>query len=107
MKYNDKSTRISCYKEFGKESESISDRNIRRENDRAVKKFSQRVYSFVDRDWWDCVTIHQKRSLYSVWINRNKIYPIEFGKWINEIKKNVIIDKALFREKKINKLIKK
>jgi hypothetical protein len=110
MKYIDKNTQRSWSKQLDKEDQSKSDRSLRRERERAMKEFSYAVCSFTDRDWWDCVTFEQKETLYSTWIsvnfrNRNVSNPISLDEWINKRKSEVIIDKALYREKKINRVI--
>ena len=110
MRYTDKNTQRSWTKQLEKEDLSKSNRSLRREKERALEEFSAKVCCFVDKDWWDCVTLEQKQSLYSVWISvkfRNKFSndDISLDKWINEKKSEVIINKALFREKKINRII--
>ena len=110
MRYNDKNTQISWVKQIDKEDEVKSDRNLRRERERGMKEFSHQVCLFTDKDWWDCVTPQQKETLYSTWIsvkfrNRFSNGDVTLDKWINERKSEVIIDKALYREKKINRVI--
>ena len=111
MRYNDKNTQRSWVKQIEKEDVSKSDRNLRRERERAMQEFSYQVCRFVDKDWWDCVTPQQKETLYSTWISvnfRNRFSNgniVTLDKWINERKSEVIIDKALYREKKINRVI--
>jgi hypothetical protein len=113
MRYNDKNTQRSWVKQIDKEDEVKSDRNLRRERERGMKEFSYQVCLFTDKDWWDCVTPEQKETLYSTWISRkfrNRFSNgdadniVTLDKWINEMKSEVVIDKALYREKKINRL---
>ena len=113
MRYNDKNTQRSWVKQIEKEDLSKSDRNLRRERERAMQDFSNQVSLCTDRDWWDCVTPEQKQTLYSTWISfkfRTKFSGEQItldtlGNWINQRKSEVIIDKALYREKKINRVI--
>jgi hypothetical protein len=111
MRYNDKNTQRSWAKQIEKGDLSKSDRNLRRERERAIQEFSYQVCAFTDKDWWDCVTPQQKETLYSTWISvkfRNRFSNadnvVTLDKWINERKSEVVIDKALYREKKINRL---
>jgi len=114
MRYNDKNTQRSWVKQIDKEDLVKSDRNLRRERQRAMKDFSNQVCAFIDKDWWDCVTFQQKENLYSTWCrkvmqvkfrNRFSNGDVTLEKWINERKSEVVIDKALYREKKINRVI--
>ncbi len=112
MRYNDKNTQISWAKQIEKEDISKSDRNLRRERERVMQEFSEKVCDFIDKDWWDCVTPQQKETLYFTWISvkfRNRFSNggniVTLDKWINERRSEVIIDKALYREKKINRVI--
>jgi hypothetical protein len=108
MKYNDKNTQISQSKQLDKLDNFKSDRSLRRERERAMEDFSKQVCLYVDKDWWDCVSPEQKNSLYSVWIRQkfsSKFNGITLEKWINVKKSEVLIDKGLYREKKINKII--
>jgi endonuclease I len=59
----------------------------------------------------DSYFAEQKQTLYSTWISfkfRTKFSGEQINtldKWINQRKSEVIIDKALYREKKINRVI--
>ena len=113
MKYKDRSTINSWNKEVDKLDQPDSERKLRRERERALKDFSQSICLIVDKDWWDCVDQKQKSTLYSRWLvvkYRSSIssfsqQPLSLEEWIMSIKETIVIDRALYREKKINKVL--
>jgi hypothetical protein len=111
MKYKDRGTINSWNKQIDKLDQPDSDRKRRRERERELKKFSEAICLVVGKDWWDCVTLKQKEALYSNWSSvkyRNFYslsFSISFEEWLMSIKDTVIIDKGLYREKKINKVL--
>ena len=109
MKYKDRRTINSWNKQVDKLDQPDSERKRRRERERELKKFSESICLIVDKDWWDCVTLKQKETLYSTWRSvkfRNRFYtPLTFEDWVMSIKKDVVIDKVLYREKKINRVL--
>ena len=111
MKYKDRGTINSWNKQVDKLDQPDSERKRRRERERELKGFSESICLIVDKDWWDCVTLKQKEALYSNWSSvkyrsyYNLSVPISFKEWLMSIKDTVIIDKGLYREKKINKVL--
>ena len=110
MKYKDRSTINSWNKEVDKLDQPDSERKRRRERERALKYFSQSICLIVDKDWWDCVDEKQKSTLYSLWLgvkyrSYHSSQPLSLEGWIMSIKETIVIDKALYREKKINKIL--
>jgi hypothetical protein len=111
MKYKDRSTINSWNKEVDKLDQPDSERKRRRERERELKVFSESICLIVDKDWWDCVDEGQKWTICCTWNNvkyrsyYNLSVPISFRDWVMSIKKDVVIDGALYREKKINKVL--
>ena len=119
MKYKDRKTINSWNKQVDKLDQPDSDRKRRRERERKLKKFSEAICLIVGKDWWDCVDEGQKWTICCTWNNVKKLgelhseyrnfyslsFPINFEDWVNDIKKDVVIDKVLYREKKINKVL--
>ena len=111
MKYKDRGTINSWNKQVDKLDQPDSERKLRRERERALKDFSESICLIVDKDWWDCVDEGQKWTICCTWNNvkyrsyYNLSVPISFRDWVMSIKKDVVIDGALYREKKINKVL--
>ena len=111
MKYKDRSTINSWNKQVDKLDQPDSERKRRRERERELKKFSESICLIVDKDWWDCVDEGKKWTICCTWNNvkyrsyYNLSVPTSFKEWLMSIKDTVIIDKALYREKKINKVL--
>ena len=109
MKYKDRSTINSWNKQVDKLDQPDSERKRRRERERELKGFSESICLIVDKDWWDCVDEGQKWTICCTWNNVRSYYnlsvPTSFKEWLMSIKDTVIIDKALWREKKINKVL--
>jgi 16S rRNA C967 or C1407 C5-methylase (RsmB/RsmF family) len=111
MKYKDKNTLNSWNKQVDKLDQEDSDRKLRRKRERDLANFSKSICLVIDKDWWDCVSTNQKTTLMYTWQNmrqRSLYYNttcIKFEDWVKEIKKTTEIDKALYREKTINKLL--
>jgi len=114
MKYKDIMTINSWNKQIDKLDQPDSDRKRRRERERELKNFSQSICLIVDKDWWDCVDEKQKWNMFCDWSSvryRSRCYshsaftPISFKEWVMNIKETIFIDKGLYREKKINKVL--
>lgn len=106
MKYKDRRTINSWNKQIDKLDQPDSERKRRRERERELKKFSEAICLIVGKDWWDCVGDKTKWTICCTWNTVNSLSrPINFKDWVNDIKKDVVIDKALWREKKINKVL--
>jgi hypothetical protein len=118
MKYKDKNVLNSWNKQVNKLYEEDSNRKINRKYERDLNKFSKSICLILDKEWWECVSNDQKNVLFNEWmhISRNATsstkyrhkppcLEIIFENWAKEIKKIITIDKALYREKRINKLI--
>lgn len=115
MKYKDRHTLNSWNKQVDKLDEADSQRKRRRKLEREMINFTNSICSVIDKDWWDCVSSDTKINLYHTWQNlRYRNYfrgvnapEVEFEHWAKEIQKTTKIDKALWREKKINKVLDK
>jgi hypothetical protein len=111
MKYKDRGTINSWNKQIDKLDQPDSERKRRRERERELKGFSESICLIVDKDWWDCVDEGQKWTICCDWSSvkyrsyYNLSVPISFRDWVMSIKKDVVIDGALYREKKINKVL--
>ena len=110
MKYKDRMTINSWNKQVDKLDQPDSERKRRRERERDLKDFSQSICLIVDKDWWDCVDEEQKWNMCCDWSsvryrNYHAFTPISFKEWLMSIKDTVIINKGLYREKKINKVL--
>ena len=110
MKYKDRMTINSWNKQIDKLDQPDSERKRRRERERALKDFSQSICLIVDKDWWNCVDQKEKSTLYSRWLvveyrSYHSSRPLSLEEWIMSIKETIVIDKALYREKKINKVL--
>jgi hypothetical protein len=110
MKYKDRMTINSWNKQIDKLDQPDSERKRRRERERALKDFSQSICLIVDKDWWNCVDQKEKSTLYSRWLvveyrSYHSSQPLSLEEWIMSIKETIVIDKALYREKKINKVL--
>ena len=111
MKYKDRMTINSWNKQVDKLDQPDSERKRRRERERELKNFSQSICLIVDKDWWDCVDQKEKSTLYSRWLivkykkSIDCSQPLSLEEWLMSIKETIVIDKALYREKKINKVL--
>jgi len=110
MKYKDRMTINSWNKQVDKLDQPDSERKRRRERERELKKFSESICLIFDKDWWDCVGDKTKWTICCTWNNvKYRSYhssqPLSLEEWIMSIKETIVIDKALYREKKINKVL--
>jgi hypothetical protein len=111
MKYKDRNTLKSWNKQVDKLEHEDSDRTRRRKRERELLNFSKAICLVIDKEWWECVSADSKLGLMFTWMNmssRAKYYNtpcIKFEDWAREIKKTTVIDKALYRDKTINKLL--
>lgn len=110
MKYKDRNTIKSWNKQVDKLDQDDSSRTLRRKRERELTSFSKSICLVIDKEWWECVSEDQKYRLYHAWngIKYNNFYNnngVKFEDWAKEIRKTTEIDKSLYREKTINKLL--
>lgn len=110
MKYKDKNTLNSWNKQVDKLDQEDSDRKLRRKRERDLLNFSKSICLVIDKEWWECVSDNKKTTLMYQWDNfrYNSIRNgrnANFEDWVKLARKTTEIDKALYREKTINKLL--
>ena len=107
MKYNDKWTKNSYLKQVDKIDEYKSSRNLRREKERSMTSFFEKV-SEADNDWFECVSKESRETLYYLWINwKITNHSSDVKEFLKQKKSQIELDKQLIREKKLNKLFTK
>lgn len=111
MKYKDRNTLKSWNKQVDKLDQDDSSRTLRRKRERELINFSKSICLIVDKEWWECVSLNQKTTIMYTWSNmrtRSLHYNtplVKFEDWVKEIRQTTEIDKALYREKTINKIL--
>lgn len=115
MKYNDKQS-IKWRQKQDERSDTKSDRTKRRELERQFVKFGIKVCKYVESDWWDCLEFSDKNNLYNGWLNLSMnpnmrykdpdFIESEFIKWIKSKRIEIKPNMALYRDKKLNKILK-
>jgi hypothetical protein len=105
MNYKDNWTKNSYLKQLDKIDFEKSPRNLRREKERSMNSFFEKV-SENDGDWFDCVSKEWRETLYYLWINWKMINKSDnIVKFLNQKKSEIHIDTQLLRDKKIDKLL--
>jgi len=119
MKYFDKNTMISQGKHLDREEDStdvygrpiVSDREQRRLDKRNYKKFLLKFSSLLNKDWWECLTEDDRKSIYQEYekvlriSHRARVKP-DIKKWIEMVKKDYKPNVQLYRERMIENVLK-
>lgn len=109
---NDKVTRLSWSNQVDRESYNpdmyqtrTSDRLRRRKEERDLEKFYNTLSNHMNREWWYCISSEDKKRTRRIWDNKkNEFTDVNhFCQWV---KSEVKIDKSLYRDMMINKLLK-
>lgn len=109
MKYKDKHT----INQHSKEIRSMylkSRRSARRESEREVNKFELKICVYLDRDWWQSLSLDDRVSIYRKYISSFKLYnhePISIKDLADIVRKKYSVLKEVYRDKIIDKLLKK
>lgn len=96
-----------------------SDRNIKRSSERDMVSFNNKVYRFIEKDWWDCVDFYSRKYIYECWYFYCRTYinptlPDYFGRdqsFLNFIKNKIKntngleVDIIKYRDIKLNKIL--
>lgn len=114
MKYNDLMTVRVCANHQDKQDRSEewrSDRHRKREYDRGYKKFINKLYKYLEHDWWDSVDSHTKKILYNEWSHIASMATstgnqYNFDEWIKRVKRDIKPNIQIYRNKKLNKILK-
>ena len=115
MKYNDKHTKLLQTKHQDK-LDSIgtiwaTSRSDRREFKREFNKFKTRVILHTNVDLWDCINETDQVGIFNSWrFSHTKLRPNgslkpDFKSWIKNEIKSIEIDKHLYRDKVIDRLL--
>lgn len=124
MKYTDRHSKSLYEKNLNKtnnDSSYDSNRKSKREKERRIKKFSEKVRSVADIIWWESLTIEQKESIMWDWNNpltwdswsSSSKYVMkdpqkrqdDFKSWILQKATQVKPEKEVYRENKINNIL--
>ncbi len=115
MKYNDRNTLLSHSKHLDKIENSdpwnLTDREQRRLDKKNYKKFLVKFSSVIKKDWWECLSTTDQKSIYREYQNilrvsyRNRTQP-EFKSWFVKIKEEYKPNVQLYRERMIDNVLK-
>jgi len=115
MKYKDKNTLISHSKHLdrveSRDPWNLTDRERRRIEKKNHKRFIVKFAGRIEKDWWECLSDNDKSKIYREYINllsisKNSGNKPDITRWISMIKKDFKPDVQLYRERKINNLLK-
>lgn len=106
MRYNDRITNSLKNKELNRFNDyGFIDSTIRSENRRKFRyfeEFEKEITKYFNRDMWFCIDISSRKSLYNLY----KCGSIEEFAKSNKIDIEKLVDKSLYRDKKLNKIFK-
>lgn len=110
MKYNDRGTMRSYLKQQERYDLEKSDRAKRRELEREYKTFLSKFYKYVERDWWDSVSVENKKSLYSEWshikvVAKSQGHDTDFGEWVKMVRRDTKPNIVVYRNKILERLL--
>lgn len=114
MNYNDKHTRLLKDKHQNKPDYIGSDRSNRREFEREFKKFKEKFCSYTSSEIWECIEKSDQEGLFNSWrfaLSFNGKTALSFNDktafkfWLKNKIKSINIDKQLYRDKIIDRLL--
>lgn len=107
MKYTDRNTMVLSSKYSDKEVQYDSNnRRARREAERNLLGFNRLVYRYIEKEYWDSVDLKDRKFIYNNW--SNYFYINKMSNFESFIKNELFytkIDKAKYRDKRINKIL--
>lgn len=107
QKYKDKGTTLGYQKQIDKLDNQRSCRSIRREKERNLQYFSEKICKYVSKEWWSSFSVDERMEMYINW-SGSKFrygYKVEFEVWLEEAKLRWKPDSATYREKIIDRLL--
>lgn len=109
MRYNDRFTNSLKNKELNRFDEcgyiSDTNRSKKRKELKKFDSFEKEACKYFNRDMWYCISDSARKSLYDLWIFSSAYKTIEH--FIKDEKKNIeeLVDKSLYRNIKLNKIL--
>lgn len=103
-KYTDKFSTSSYQKENERPFEKSS-RQVRRERERELQKFSIKMTALTSREWWDAIKLEDKESIRRDYYSNLRTPGFTLDNWIGEVKKKWKPEPVKYRDMVIEILL--